>query len=160
MQYDALRQSVARADLIHQHIPPFSRVLDFGAYKGVISRRLAELGHHVTAVSPEITDDTGVTAIRKTLSADDLRDLGEFDIALCLSVLHHLPNWRDYVAALESIAGIVFYEHAAADEDDKRVAGRPAFRALIEREVTGAVIGHHPGKDAGYLRPLLYRVSA
>ena len=157
MGYDDLRQSVARADLIDQHIAPNSRILDFGAYKGVIAGRLAELGHSVVAVSPELPKIAGVVAIRKRLTAAELAEMGHYNVALCLSVLHHLPDWRDYVAALESIADVVFYEHAVADEDDKRVAGRPAFRALIQREVTGTVIGHHPGKDTGYPRPLLYR---
>lgn len=158
-RYDDTRMSEARADLINEHLPAGSRILDFGAYEGVISRRLAQHGHDVTAVSPELEDDTGITAIRGTLDPDGIRALGQFDVALCLSVLHHLRNWRDYVHALESVASIVFYEHAVPEEDSERVAGRPPLRALIEREVTGEVIGRFQGKDRNYHRPLLYRAT-
>ena len=157
--YDDRRMSGARADLINEHLPAGSTILDFGAYKGAIARRLAAHGHHVTAVSPELEDDTGITAIRATLDPDGIRALGQFDVALCLSVLHHLRNWRDYVHALESISSVVFYEHAIADEDSSSVAGRPALRRFIEREVEGEVIGRFPGKDGNYLRPLLYRAT-
>ena len=158
-EYDDQRMSEARADLINEHIPAGSRILDFGAYRGVIARRLAAHGHDVTAVAPELTDHTGITGIRKTLDPDGIRALGQFDVALCLSVLHHLGDWRDYVAALEEVAPVVFYEHAIGDENSNKVAGRPVFRNAIATALTGTIIGRFPGKDASRLRPLLYRAT-
>jgi SAM-dependent methyltransferase len=40
----------AEADLIHRALPPGAEVLELGCGAGRVSRRLADLGHHVSAV--------------------------------------------------------------------------------------------------------------
>ena len=151
--YDDARNSTARADLIHQHIPAGSRILDFGAYRGVISARLASHGHAVTAVAPELPNLPDVTCMKQTMTPDEIRQLGQFDVALCLSVLHHLPDWPDYVAALKDVALMVFVETVSLAE--RKVAGKPAHRQALIDHLQGRTIGFHPGKDTRYQRPLI-----
>jgi 2-polyprenyl-3-methyl-5-hydroxy-6-metoxy-1,4-benzoquinol methylase len=151
--YDDIRDSTARADLIHQHIPAGSRVLDFGAYRGVISAKLASHGHAVTAVAPELPDLPGVTCIKRTMTPDDIRQLGQFDVALCLSVLHHLPDWPDYVAALKDAAYMVFVETVSLAE--RKVKGKPGHRQALIDVLQGRTLGFYPGKDSRYQRPLI-----
>lgn len=148
-----------RYDNIVEQMNSKSTVLDFGAFGGYFSHRLAdEILCECTAVddAPELTDDYGITVVRERLNPKGIRDLGHFDYGLCLSVLHHLPHWKRYLDALVETCDVLFVEtsnpaevlpeaaaqHRAQDIED-------AVKALGASELTRT-----PGWDSRYMRPL------
>ena len=135
------------------------KVLDFGAYNGYFSQRLVEdFSAEVTAVddSPLLRAAPGVTAIRERLTSTQIRKLGPFDAALCLSVLHHAPQWRTVLKALLAVAPIVFVETAHPDEVlPKAIAHSSSDKIRDAMESAGGVeLRQTPGYDARFSRPL------
>lgn len=134
-------------------------VLDFGAYGGYFSARLVEqFGATCTAVddSPHLTESPGVRVIRERLTPTGIRQLGKFDVVLCLSVLHHLKTWRATLNALLSATPVVFIETAHPDETLPRAGNHeasPKILAALEK-AGGTVITHTPGYDKRFERPL------
>ncbi|MFC4124921.1 class I SAM-dependent methyltransferase [Nocardia rhizosphaerae] len=134
-------------------------VLDFGAYGGYFSARLAdERNATCTAVddSEHLTGGPKVVPINRRLSAAELLDLGPCDVALCLSVLHHLPDWPDYLDALTTIAPLLFVETAHPSErlPKARAHGDSAKIAAAVEGLGGKVLTTTPGHDARFDRPL------
>lgn len=136
------------------------RVLDFGASSGYFSRRLADdFMADCTAVDndAELFGYPGVTVMRRLLTPSQLRTLGSFDVTLCLSVLHHYPEWeaQQYLSAVLASAPIVFVEAANPSEQ-----WSPAFkRTTIAvdkalRKAGGQVIARTPSVMRNALRPL------
>src|SRR3546814_14398715 len=83
--------------LSHMDKPP-ATVMDFGAHLGVFSHGLARAGYDVTAVEPpneRVFDADLVSEHRQWVHKPEDLPAGEFDYALVLSVLHHIPNWRE-----------------------------------------------------------------
>jgi Methyltransferase domain len=115
-RYLVARQS--RTDLRQFDAPT---VLDVGAYNGYFCRRLAD-DFRADAVAvdgqPFLEDYRSpsggrVTAVHKILTPADIRNRTDWtDIVLCLSVLHHWPNWFDYLTAMSQLASTLFIEIA------------------------------------------------
>lgn len=157
---DAAGRYKAIADYLGDDMRGF-HVLDLGAYNGYFSRRLTEdFGAHCVAVDdfPGLTGVPGVKTIHRRLSTNELAGLGSFDVVLCLSVLHHLPDWRAYLDTMVSMAPLVFVETAAPLEVLPKARAHAesaeieaAVEALTQNKSTLAAT---PGHDARWLRPL------
>ena len=132
-------------------------VLDLGAYTGYFCRRLHDdFGAQCTAVdnNPSLTESEGVTVIPRLLNPDGIRELGHFDVTLCLSVLHHHANWYDYLPALLDSADVVFIETANPNEQMNNQYKPFAIGAHREMEKIGKVIAETPPMYGNALRPL------
>ncbi|MFB7858904.1 class I SAM-dependent methyltransferase [Rhodococcus qingshengii] len=139
------------------------RALDVGAHAGYFSLRLAdEFEADVTAVddaeqlreTAARPDVRGVTFIHKRIGADDLAGLGHFDVALCLSVLHHVPWWRQMLTVLSAQSDILFVEVPDPREVlPTAVAHFPEVSAVVGM-LGGKKIYSCPGFDERYSRPM------
>lgn len=134
-------------------------VLDLGAYGGYFSARLADqFEAQCTAVddSPYLIEAPGVTVVRQRLAPAEIRQLGDFDVALCLSVLHHLKNWRATLNALLDAAPIVFVETAHPDETLPKAGNHKASTqiATAVQDAGAITLTHTAGYDARFERPL------
>lgn len=110
----ATRWDAIAADLDGMH---GFRALDLGAYTGYFSQRLAiEFDANVTAVDnyrplvQAMQDIDGVHVIDRRLDHEDVAALGGFDVALALSVLHHMSDWRETLDVLLDNAGRLYIE--------------------------------------------------
>ena len=159
--YHQRRHSEARLAAITEYLDGRHgfTVLELGALDGYFSTQLAEqFGAHATAVddSRHLTDTPGVTAIHSRLTATEIRKLGQFDVTLCLSVLHHLTAWKSTLNALLDSAPIVFIETAHPNETLPKAAAHKhsaAITAAVEK-AGGVDIAHTPGYDPKHSRPL------
>ncbi|ABQ86172.1 hypothetical protein PBI_TWEETY_103 [Mycobacterium phage Tweety] len=134
-------------------------VLDVGAYLGYFGARLHEdFGAHTTAVDDYagLTDAPGVTAINKRMTAGEIRKLGHFDVALLLSVLHHVPRWREMLKAVVDSADIVFIETSNPNEVLPKARMHGSAADIHEAvEATGAkILTYTKGFGEDYDRPL------
>jgi SAM-dependent methyltransferase len=79
------------------------RVLDLGAGRGLTSLALLRAGFQVISVEADASDVVGIRALRRDCQREGARPVqgdilrlpfreGEFDAALCRSVLHHLDD--------------------------------------------------------------------
>lgn len=137
----------------------WGQVLDFGAHTGYFSHRLAdERGMVVTAVddTPGLKGNEDVLVIPERLTPDQLGALGYFDIGLCLSVLHHLPDWWDYLRVLVHQCTLLYVETANPNETLPRAVAHDDSTAIEEEmiELGGTVLTRTPGHDARWERPL------
>lgn len=133
--------------------------LDLGAHQGYFSHRLAdEFGADVTAADdcPALQPHDGVTVIRKRLSAAEIMKLGHFDVSLCLSVLHHVPRWRDTVDALLAVSDALFVETAVPEESLPTAVAHSASAAITSyvESLGGRILTYTPGYDPEFSRPL------
>jgi Methyltransferase domain len=132
-------------------------VLDVGAYNGYFCHRLHDDFHaQCTAVDNQaaLAPAPGVKVIKKLITPDGIRELGHFNVVLCLSVLHHWPNWHDYLKALLSAGDLVFIESANPAE---RGLGRYrdyAVGAQAQLSQIGTPIAHSLPIVGEQLRPL------
>ncbi len=155
------RDAEGRADAIADYLGDrrgFS-VLDLGAYTGYFAHRFAYThGAKVVAVDdhPNLREGPGVVVVREQLTPPAIRKLGPFDVALCLSVLHHQPKWRAYLNALCASAELVFVETAHPDEVLPKAVAHGQSRAITKELEKRAerVIARTPGYDASCERPL------
>ena len=159
------RDAASRYAAIAEYLrtaPPFDQpltVLDFGAYGGYFSARLTEeFGAQCTAVddSPFLKEIAGVEIIPQRLTPGEVSRLGPFDVALCLSVLHHLTQWRTTLKALRKVSTVLFVETANPDETLPRAAVHSASPAIHSTmaEAGGVILTETPGYDAKFMRPL------
>lgn len=154
------RYEAIRAELATRGMHGFT-ALDLGAYTGYFSLRLAmDFDAKLTAVDnhPALTSavrhDRRVTALPARLSAAELRALGRFDVTLCLSVLHHIPPWRETLAAVRDISTALFIETAVPSEVlPLAVAHCPDIEAEVAA-LGGRTIALTPGYRNRHLRPL------
>lgn len=134
-------------------------VLDFGSHIGYFARRLAhEFDAKCVAVDdhPKLQPAPGVETIHKRLTAREIRELGHFDVTLCLSVLHHIHQWRATLKAILDSAPTVFIETANPDEhlpNAKRHDSSDAIHDAVEA-AGGRPLTYTPGYDTNYHRPL------
>lgn len=100
-RYGPIRDLLATVD------HPFT-VLDLGANGGYFSRRVAEdfPAAQVTAVDPRpellAAASERVAVVQRRMDAAALRALPRHDVVLALSVLHHLPDWRQALTWLRA----------------------------------------------------------
>ena len=133
--------------------------LELGALDGYFSKRLtAEYDAVCTAVddNPLLEGARLHRVINARLAPADIRKLGEFDVALCLSVLHHLRDWRATLNALLASAPLLFIETAHPDEVLPKAGNhRASAKIHAALEEAGAVaIAQTPGYDQRFQRPL------
>lgn len=159
--YHERRNSKARLAAISEYLDGRENftVLELGALDGYFSARLAErFNAQCTAVddSPHLTAAPGVTAINRRPGVAEIRKLGKFDVVLCLSVLHHLPQWRATLKAMLDVAPVLFVESAHPDENLPG-AGNHKASAQIHKaleDAGGTVLTYTPGYDGRFERPL------
>lgn len=132
-------------------------VLDLGAAGGYFCRRLHDdCGARCVAVDsdPLLGDPyPGITVVPRHLTPDEVRGLGRFDVALCLSVLHHHADWRDYLGAVLDSAPVVFVETASPAERWGAEFKTRAVGALRELSAVGTMLVRTPGIGPG-TRPM------
>lgn len=158
-RYEAIAQYIRD----REGLPNDMRVLDFGAQSGYFSQRIAEdFGGHVVAIESNrkaLAHLAGHKNIRTRIAhytPDQLRNLGHFDVVLALSVLHHQPNWREYLDALTEIGTVVFVEVSHPDEQLPRAVAQGEAARITEAisDLTQTVLTETPGYDEAHLRPL------
>jgi 2-polyprenyl-3-methyl-5-hydroxy-6-metoxy-1,4-benzoquinol methylase len=159
---DAETRYLAIKDALGDH--EIERVLDFGAYGGYFSFRLAEdFGCRVVAVDDHHELKRGIAANRNPLvegvhhrmSVDEVRELGSFDVVLALSVLHHVEHWAEMLVALKDAAStFLFIETPGPDEflPKALVPLEPIWTAV--ESLGGEAIAEVAGYDGRYTREL------
>jgi SAM-dependent methyltransferase len=138
-------------------------VLDIGAHEGYFSLRLAEdFNARVTAVDDwpglrpalDAVSDPRVTGLYERLTPDRLAALGDFDMVLCLSVLHHVPWWRQMLEQIQAQSRMLLVEVAVAHEVlPKAVAHCPEIPEAV-KGLGGRVIARTHGYKSRKLRPM------
>jgi SAM-dependent methyltransferase len=85
-------------ELVAPLIPPRSRVLEIGAGAGWQSRRLAELGHDVSAIDvPQSEYEAArVWPVRDYDGRTIPFAAGQFDVVFSSNVLEHIPHVREF----------------------------------------------------------------
>jgi 2-polyprenyl-3-methyl-5-hydroxy-6-metoxy-1,4-benzoquinol methylase len=164
----ALRQCNSRYLAIEDHLkhngwqytPSLNEpmtVLDLGAYTGYFCKRLHDtFGAQCVAVDnqPRLKASEGVRVIKELLNPGRIRrELGHFDVALCLSVLHHHADWYDYITALRESADLCFFETASLDEPLGSYRGYAAGAEEVLTDI-GTIIARTPPMHGQHLRPL------
>lgn len=139
------------------------RVLDLGAHEAYFALRLAEdFDARVTAVDDwrglrpalEEAGDDRVTGLYERLTPQRLAELGNFDVILCLSVLHHVPWWEQMLTQVRAQSRLLVCEVAVAHEVlPKAVAHCPEIPAAV-KALGGRVIARTHGYKSRKLRPM------
>ncbi|MFW6125211.1 MAG: class I SAM-dependent methyltransferase [Pirellulales bacterium] len=124
-----VRDCNARWELLRDHFPPLGTVLDVGSNFGWFGVRLCEEFDRCVVASIEADERTAVIQrevlgshrlhrvclLTRRATPGGLRRLAaanqRVDAALCLSVLHWLPDPDAFLVALGAIAGRIFVEH-------------------------------------------------
>jgi|GEM_PF-1465480 len=152
----------SRYDAIHSVISSqYNRsisMLDVGASNGYFSIRAVQdfQGQSVmTDMSDRLTDicrlNTDITNkliyIKKQFSAEDLKKMGSsvhFDLIIGLNVLHHIPEWKQFIEEMFNIADTVIIETPPAG--DPRSLYKTNISAIEEEMVArqGIVIAKTP----------------
>ena len=153
-----LRDCSGRYRAIKNHLPSGPlRVLDIGAYNGYFCRRLVDdFDAQCVAVdnAPELEPYRNVSVMSGHVTPMQIRVPGGFNVVLCLSVLHHWPNWADYLSAMLSTGATVFIESADPAEN----LGHPKTEWATElhgaMQTLGRVIHYCPNIHGTHLRPL------
>lgn len=99
------------------------RVLDLGAYEGYFTRRLLDAYPYAEVVAvddwrglPLALAGSSAAVINERLSPADVGELGSFEVTLCLSVLHHVPDWRDMFSVIHDQSDQLYLEVPDASE--------------------------------------------
>lgn len=166
-RYEAIKRylvgRMARTDLRQYQEPS---VLDIGAYNGYFCRRLADdFKARVLAIDgqpflEEYHSPSGgyVDVMHAVWSPEDIRaQEGNADIILCLSVLHHWPNWSDYLDAMSQTGSTLFIELANPWENissDARALARAALSDLRSTHYSTLIAQTPPMNNQPTLRPM------
>lgn len=161
----AARPAASRFDAIRAEVGEHRglRVLDLGAHEGYFSLRLAdECGARVTAVDDwtglrpalEAAHHPRVTGLYERLTPESLAALGDWDVILCLSVLHHVPWWDQMLTQIRAQSRLLIVEVAVAHEVlPKAVAHCPEIPEAVKL-LGGRVIARTHGYRSRKLRPM------
>lgn len=162
---DGIRKAAPRYEAIAKELSGHQgfSVLDLGAYNGYFSLRLAEdFDASCTAVDDyrglrsalAEACDGRVTGIHERLTPESLAALGDFDVILCLSVLHHVPWWRAMLEMISEQSTVLFIETVSPNEVlPKARAHCPEIPAAVE-DLGGKVICRSHGYKSKKQRPL------
>lgn len=170
---DARRDAVTRYEAIARriaHLPEGFRMVDVGAHSGYFAYRAAdELGADVLAIDGDealrdgvAAQEAGRTSTRVTpvfanLTPGQLPKLGNFDVGLCLSVLHHLPWWPLMIGDMLNACRHVFIECAVPGENLSTISHRTEPTLEAVKALPGAeVICSVPGFDNRFPRPTFF----
>lgn len=134
------RECASRWDAISGDIEGFGfTVLDLGAYTGYFTKRFVEeFDAKVVAVDNnkdlrESLEGFDVKVINERLAAEQIHDLGKFDVVLALSVLHHMPDWRDVLEVLVRNADCLYVEIPDVTENlPKAISHTPELIETVE----------------------------
>ena len=144
------RDCEGRYQAIAPYVQNGDRVLDFGAFTGYFAHRLAdERGASCVAVAPEVLPHPDVVTVAERLTLHGVKALGQFDVVLALSVLHHLNPWDEYLEVLLKAGRTVIIEVPNPDE---------RFNHCLPEKVDAiwaAVYGPVLCRTAGYQTDLL-----
>lgn len=135
-------------------------VVDFGAYNGRMAGGLADaLALRGVAIEGDHELMPGRELIKNVSEFVSPRDLGAIirdypgATVLCLSVLHHLSDWRKYVGAIERNASYAFIETANPDEVLPTAKAHSESAAILRWvEKRGVKVGESAGWDSRFLR--------
>lgn len=110
------RECAERFTAIAEHVGAPRSVLDIGGWDGYFARRFADAGAAATLVEPRAVDDLpdGVTHMRGHVTGDT--DLPAVEVALALSVLHHMDDWQAVYRLLRCSSDVLVVEVAHPDE--------------------------------------------
>lgn len=159
-RYEAIARRVA-------HLPAGFRMVDVGAQRGYFSYRMAdELGADVIAIDGDESLREGVRAMEAgrlwtrvtpayaNLLPAQLPGIGNFDVGLALSVLHHVHWWPRMIEDLLDACRQVFIEIAVPGEDLAGLESRVLETSVAVEGLPGAVkVCEVPGFDGRYMRP-------
>lgn len=148
-----------------KHFPGTGFTLfDLGASSGYFPLRAAhEYNAQCVAADPipalsttlQEAGDSRVTGVFENLSPEQVRGMGPFDVGVCFSVLHHLPEWREMLKALRAHCALLFVECAVAEEGtDIPDASRAGEIDKAVRAMASEVVCHTPGIGGKVLRPM------
>lgn len=161
--YDDGRESDKRLALLKKDLGRVKRgpLMDLGANLGYFSYGLSDAGFDVTAVEPPNgkTFDARVTEHRAWVQNPEDLPEGPFDFAIVLSVLHHIPRWRDVLEGVfDRTQRRVYVEVPhTAEHHEKWHGSRKQYEYLTNME-NAHVIGEHYEVSKRYKRPL-FRVD-
>lgn len=162
-RYQAIRRELVGKV---EHRPEPLTVLDVGAYQAYFSIRLAEeFGADCYAIDPYkglpsgmLTFPNGgkVVPVRKKIEPADLGTLGFHDVGLLLSVLHHVPFWRELLITVVGRSKLAFIEIPDARErlPNAQCHDQTAEMHDLVRAVGGVTVAWTPGYDPTYDRPM------
>ncbi|MEM1590166.1 MAG: FkbM family methyltransferase [Candidatus Bathyarchaeia archaeon] len=128
------------------------KVLDFGADVGYFSVRTAYDFPESYVVAVDSNPDlpkivkmnslSNVEVINECLKAEELSNLGRFDVVIAYSILHHFDNWEKYMNALLSITDYALIENPQVDEHKhtyRRETANQIYNVLSKMENTTVV---------------------
>jgi len=154
------------ATILGRLVGPFT-VLDLGANAGWFTARLADdFGCHVTAVDdhpdlPAVVSGRAgrVRVERRRVTAGHLRKMARYDVVLALSVLHHMPDWREALDVIRRCRRVAIIEVPDPSETWMRYALARRELAEIHEAVAsvGELVGQFEriGRDGlTYMRPM------
>lgn len=151
-------QTDPRIDVIAQFVDSPRRILDFGALSTATAHKLVDrFPADVLVVDDTISTPSSdrIHVIGERMTPAGIKKLGRFDVTLALSVLHHLTRWRQYLAALQHSAPLLFVETAHPSEDlPKAKAHKRTPEMIAHLETIGKPIGLTEGYDSRFRRTL------
>lgn len=112
------------------------RICDIGGRDGYFAVRFAEAGHTVTVVDPRITH-LPVEITRVPAKFTPASPIGDYDAIICLSVLHHVPNWRETYEAMKRRCTWLIVETPDASEVFKTPRPLAEIQETIRAESDG-----------------------
>lgn len=145
---------------------PITHVLDFGAYGGYFSFRLAEdFLTKVVAVDDHAELKRGIQAngnhlvsgIHQRMTPQQVAALGSFDATLALSVLHHVPQWEEMLDVfLDVTERFLFIETPGPDEHLPNAVNLKVLERIwtAVENLGGETIAEVAGYDGRYSREL------
>jgi SAM-dependent methyltransferase len=157
--YDEGRESHLRLARIMENmdLPP-ARVMDLGANVGYFSYGLSLMGYQVTAVEPpneKIYEAELVDEHRRWVQSPADLPAGEFDYALVLSVLHHIPQWQSVMDhLLVHTRRAVFVEVPALSESHPAWHGSHESYEFLRTQRAARIIGQFPSIGNTAMRDL------
>jgi SAM-dependent methyltransferase len=133
-------------------------VLDIGANNGYFSLKLAEdfkaqctmvdTTERLTQICQLNTILAGrLLYLKKEFTVKDLKNLNKkthFDVAIGLNVLHHIPDWKDFLDEMNSIADTTIIE--TPPTNDPRAEKKPSIPIIVEElnKRAGVIIAKTP----------------
>jgi SAM-dependent methyltransferase len=108
--------------------PPPARVLEVGCGRGELARALDDAGYDVLAIDPEAPEGP----IFRSVTLEELDDVGPFDAAVAARVLHHVDRLDAAVEKLARLAPLLILDEFAPERIDARAkAWYAAQRATL-----------------------------
>jgi ubiquinone/menaquinone biosynthesis C-methylase UbiE len=148
-----LRNIVKRLLMLSQ-LPPGKKVLEIGCGNGVGSKHILEFFRPEEFIATDLDERLVEIARNKNIGektkfevgdATDLRfQNNEFDAVLGLSVIHHIPNWKDCIDELQRITkpdGFLILKELSIESFEtpfgklsRKIVSHPYESMFIEKE--------------------------